>query len=50
MSNYRRSQSKGGTFFFTVVTHNRQMIFKNTENVRTLRRFINEVCDELAAV
>ena len=47
MPNYRRSQSKGGTFFFTVVTHNRQTIFKNTENIFMLRKLINEVCDEL---
>ncbi len=47
MPNYRRSRTKGGTFFFTVVTHNRQAIFKNTENIRTLRQVINEVCREL---
>ena len=47
MPNYRRSQSKGSTFFFTVVTRNRKAIFNNTENIRTLRKLINEVCDEL---
>ncbi len=47
MPNYRRSRSKGATFFFTVVTHNRQAIFKSTENIRTFRKVVNDVRSEL---
>ncbi len=34
MSNYRRANTKGGTYFFTVVTYRRQEFLCN-ENVRT---------------
>ena len=34
MSNYRRANAKGGTYFFTVVTYRRQEFLCN-ENVRT---------------
>ncbi len=34
MSNYRRANAKGGTFFFTVVTYRRQEFLCN-ENVQT---------------
>ena len=47
MPNYRRSRTKGGVFFFTVVSHNRLPIFKNVGNVRTFRNISNEVRDEL---
>ena len=40
MPNYRRSNTRGGTYFFTVVTHHRQPILCN-ENIRNaLRRAI----------
>jgi putative transposase len=43
MSNYRRANTKGGTYFFTVVTYRRQKILCN-ENVRlALREGIREV-------
>lgn len=47
MPNYRRSRTKGGVFFFTVVSHNRLPIFKNVGNIRTFRNISNEVRDEL---
>ncbi len=43
MSNYRRANTKGGTYFFTVVTYRRQTFLCN-ENIRTaLRNAIQEV-------
>lgn len=36
MSEYRRWYTPGGTFFFTVVTHDRAAIFENAEAVRLL--------------
>ncbi|MBC8551327.1 MAG: transposase [Candidatus Brocadiales bacterium] len=43
MSNYRRANAKGGTYFFTVVTYRRQEFLCN-ENVRTaLRDGISDV-------
>ena len=47
MPNYRRSRTKGGVFFFTVVTHNRLPIFKYVGNIRMLRSISNEVRNEL---
>jgi len=47
MPNYRRSRTKGGVFFFTVVTHNRLAVFKSIENIRAFRHVINEVRHEL---
>ena len=42
MSNYRRANTKGGTYFFTVVTYRRQRFLCN-ETVRTaLREGIRE--------
>jgi putative transposase len=37
MSSYRRAKTKGGTYFFTVVTYRRQKVLCN-ENVRTALR------------
>ena len=34
---YRRARIKGGTYFFTVVTHKRQKIFSTQENIDLLR-------------
>ncbi len=46
MSNYRRANAKGGTYFFTVVTYRRQKILCN-ESVRlTLRNAIRSVQQE----
>jgi len=39
---YRRSQTTGGTFFFTVVTYQRQPLFKNANNINLLRAAIRE--------
>jgi putative transposase len=47
MPNYRRSHIRGGTFFFTVVTHNRLPIFKDAKNIRAFRMIVLEVSDEL---
>ncbi|MBI2909518.1 MAG: transposase [Chloroflexi bacterium] len=38
MPDYRRSLSKGGTFFFTVVTYRRHPVFKAEVNVELLRQ------------
>ena len=38
MGNYRRARVPGGAFFFTVVTSNRQPVFRSQEAVRLLRR------------
>lgn len=35
--NYRRSRAKGGCFFFTVVTHQRNRLFSVEENINLLR-------------
>lgn len=35
---YRRARVRGGTYFFTVVTHKRQSIFARKDNVDLLRR------------
>jgi putative transposase len=35
--NFIRAYSPGGTFFFTVVTHQRQPIFSNPQAIETLR-------------
>ena len=37
MSNYRRANTKGGTYFFTVVTYRRQR-FLCDENIRNALR------------
>ena len=37
MSNYRRVYIKGGTYFFTVVTHQRKPVFENPQNINHLR-------------
>lgn len=43
MSNYRRSRTDGGTYFFTVVTHCRQRILTLTESRTILREVIHDV-------
>jgi putative transposase len=40
---YRRSQTKGGTYFFTLVTYNRIKIFKNEINAELLLNAIKQV-------
>ena len=35
---YRRAKVKGGTYFFTVVTHKRVKIFAQSDNVELLRQ------------
>jgi putative transposase len=35
---YRRAKTPGATYFFTVVTHNRQPLFQNNETVALLRQ------------
>jgi putative transposase len=40
---YRRAQVKGGTYFFTVVTHNRKKIFSEVDNVELLRQAFKKI-------
>ena len=43
MSNYRRSFTPGGCFFFTVVTYKRQKLFSDNENISLLRDAFRKV-------
>ena len=43
MPNYIRLKSGGGTYFFTVVTHQRRPVFKSTECIKHLKESIHEV-------
>jgi putative transposase len=43
MPNYRRVYQPGGTFFFTLVTHNRQQIFQDSQAHSLLRQSIRQV-------
>lgn len=43
MSNYRRVILRGGTFFFTVVTHGRRPVFAAPDRVAALRAAIRKV-------
>ena len=43
MPNYRRAQTQGGTFFFTVVTYRRRLLFDHAEARRILREVIFEI-------
>ena len=47
MSNYRRSKTPGGTYFFTVVTYNRHKILCKPQSRMALRNAIEEVRDLL---
>ena len=40
---YRRARLKGGTYFFTVVTHKRVKIFNHSDNVELLRQAFRKV-------
>jgi len=40
---YRRARETGGTFFFTVVTHNRREFLSNPESVALLRSVFKNV-------
>ncbi|BAB76433.1 REP-associated tyrosine transposase [Anabaena sp. FACHB-709] len=40
---YRRAKIEGGTFFFTVVTHNRREFLCEPENIRLLRQAFRQV-------
>ena len=40
---YRRARAKGGTYFFTVVTHKRVKIFNRSDNVELLRQAFRKV-------
>ena len=42
MPNYKRLRSAGGTFFFTLVTYNRQPVFNVPECIKCLRASIKE--------
>ncbi len=42
---YRRARTKGGTYFFTVVTYKRKAILANTENVSLLREAFSHVME-----
>ena len=43
---YRRARTKGGTYFFTLVTHNRRKLFGTDENITTLRSAFKYVMDQ----
>jgi putative transposase len=43
MSNYHRTHLPGGTYFFTVVTHDRAPLFINEERVEMLRAAFRKV-------
>jgi putative transposase len=45
MSNYRRSRTDGGTWFFTLVTYKRRRLLVEPEARRLLRTVIGEVKD-----
>jgi len=40
---YRRAITKGGTFFFTLVTYHRRPLFDDAENIHLLRNVMREV-------
>lgn len=46
MPNYRRAYIKGGTYFFTVVTYNRNKILCTEANQKNLEASIDETCEE----
>ena len=43
---YRRAKIAGGTYFFTLVTYNRNQIFNNPENVELLRQSFRYVMEK----
>jgi putative transposase len=43
MANYRRVVAPGGTFFFTVVTYRRRLLFDQPESRQILREVVREV-------
>jgi putative transposase len=43
MANYRRARAVGGTFFFTVVTYRRRLLFDQAESRLILREVVQEV-------
>ena len=43
MPHYRRAKTPGGTFFFTVVTNRRRLLFHKPESREILRRVVHEV-------
>ena len=47
MPNYRRFYVPGGTYFFTIVTYQRQPIFANPENISRLRKAIATIKSEM---
>lgn len=46
MSNYRRNYVPGATYFFTVVTANRQPIFQSSDAVRLLAKVVQQVLQD----
>ena len=47
MPNYRRMYVPGGTYFFTIVTYQRQPIFADPENISLLRKAITTIKIEM---
>lgn len=47
MPNYRRFYVPGGTYFFTIVTYQRQRIFANPEHISRLRKAVAIVKSEM---
>ena len=50
MSQYRRYYLPGGTFFLTLVTYNRQLLFESAENLDRLRNAVIKVKKEKSFV
>ena len=48
MSQYRRVWTPGGTYFFTLVTHNRQSFFQNSICRDALRKAITDIKQQYA--
>ena len=48
MPDYRRCYRPGGTFFFTIVTHQRRPLFADAANVERLRAAVRDVRSERA--
>jgi putative transposase len=43
VANYRRARVPGGTFFFTVLTYRRRLVFDQAESRQMLREVVQEV-------
>lgn len=46
MPEYTRAYQPGGTFFLTLITHDRRRLFNQPANVELLRMTLRQVCSE----